>query len=331
MPVPQQVSESLTGEWQIGLFESPCKAPASFCAGCLCPCCCAIQQRNELLDLTGEPYICCAGLCPCGPLGEPQDRNCLYLEGCCCTSLAISGNRFFIQTRFDKMNTACDDCILWATCMIACGVSIASCFIDIPQEVENCVDCMLMIVDGCMLAQQQYELEHVKKNGYALPPQQVMMALPDHQRQVINQGKPTHPGVAAGIIGGAAVIGGTAAGMAAFSGGGGGAGGGGQGGWMNTQAPNGQLWSQYCGASRPQVQNGMLAGPWGECMAWAKLYEKQNPGWENDPTFQGGPAGQIIEALQRAGGDTAAADRLEQACEQAADSGHPLPIINQRA
>ena len=25
-------------------------------------------------DLTGEPYVCCAGLCPCGPLGEPQDH-----------------------------------------------------------------------------------------------------------------------------------------------------------------------------------------------------------------------------------------------------------------
>lgn len=26
-------------------------------------------------DITGEPYVCCAGLCPCGPLGEPQEGD----------------------------------------------------------------------------------------------------------------------------------------------------------------------------------------------------------------------------------------------------------------
>lgn len=26
-------------------------------------------------DITGEPYVCYAGLCPCGPLGEPQEGD----------------------------------------------------------------------------------------------------------------------------------------------------------------------------------------------------------------------------------------------------------------
>mmetsp|Transcript_70863 Transcript_70863/g.133945 ORF Transcript_70863/g.133945 Transcript_70863/m.133945 type:complete len:198 (-) Transcript_70863:123-716(-) len=191
MPVKQVISENLTGQWQIGLFEAPCKAPLEFCFGCCCTCCMAGKQRLDLLDVTGEPYVCCAGMFPCGPLGDPQDRNCAWAEACCCTGCAIAGNRFMIQTRFDRVNTACDECILWVACLAPWVVCILKCFIDVPDEVENLVDCLTMTVNGCMLAQQQKEVDFVKKNGYQGMNPAFMGAMNKAQQHAIGQaGKP---------------------------------------------------------------------------------------------------------------------------------------------
>ena len=53
---------------------------------------------------------------------------------------------------------------------------------------------------------------------------------------------------------------------------------------MNTAAPNGGSWADLCQQHAVTVgSNGMIAGPWGECLAWAVAYEKQNPGWHQDP------------------------------------------------
>lgn len=188
MPVKQQISENFTGKWQHGLFEAPCKAPVDFCFGCCCTCCMAGKQRGDLLDLTGEPYVCCGGLFPCGPLGEPQDRNCMWAEACCCTGCAIAGNRWMVQTRFDRENTACDECILWLACLMPIIICVLKCFIEVPDEVENCVDCFTMIVNGCMLAQQQSEIKYIQSTGYNGPPQKIVGMLNSAQQQAIQQG-----------------------------------------------------------------------------------------------------------------------------------------------
>mmetsp|Transcript_126979 Transcript_126979/g.308695 ORF Transcript_126979/g.308695 Transcript_126979/m.308695 type:complete len:208 (-) Transcript_126979:129-752(-) len=191
MPIKQEVVDQLNGKWQIGLFETPIKAPISFCYGCCCSCCMTCQQRLEILDVIGEPYVCCGGLCPCGPLGEPQDRNCIFLETCCCPGMALSGNRFLVQTRFDRENTCCDNCILWAVCLASWTVCILQCVgVDVPDEVENIVDLAICTVQGCMLAQQQNELEFVKKNGYGGPSPVIMGVLPPHQQNLMQQYKP---------------------------------------------------------------------------------------------------------------------------------------------
>jgi len=96
----------------------------------------------------------------------------------------------YIQTRFDRQNTACDDCILWTTCIISWAVCIANMVMDVPDEIENCVDCMIQIVNGCMLAQQQNEVNHIKRVGYAGPSQNVMQVLSPHQQELMCQGKP---------------------------------------------------------------------------------------------------------------------------------------------
>jgi hypothetical protein len=209
MPVKQEINEALTGTWQIGLFEAPCKAPKDFCLGCFCMCCTSAFQRLELLEFIGEPYVCCGGIFPCGPLGQPQNKNCVWVEACCCTGCSITGTRFLIQTRFDKQNTACDICILWAVCLANWIVCIAQCFVDVPDEIENIVDVLTCIVDGCMLAQQATEIKYQKTLGYSLPNSNVIQVLPPHQQELIQQGKPKQQTMAAGI---GAVLGGAAGG-----------------------------------------------------------------------------------------------------------------------
>uniref|UniRef100_A0A7S1A1W9 Uncharacterized protein n=1 Tax=Noctiluca scintillans TaxID=2966 RepID=A0A7S1A1W9_NOCSC len=212
MPIKAtEITDKLNGEWQVQLFETCFKAPIPFCFGCLCPCCMVCLQRKEILEIVGEPYVCCGGMFPCGPLGSPQNENCLYLEGCCCTGCAISANRYIIQTRFNKRNTACDDCILWAVCIANLLVCIGQ-FVceDMPEGLEECVDCATMIVDGCMLAQHDVELKHIKSNGYQGPASNLVAALPPLQQQMISQGKP------GGMVAGAAVIGAGGAGMAGY-------------------------------------------------------------------------------------------------------------------
>mmetsp|Transcript_44840 Transcript_44840/g.129587 ORF Transcript_44840/g.129587 Transcript_44840/m.129587 type:complete len:210 (-) Transcript_44840:110-739(-) len=190
MPIEKELAEQLSGTWKVELHEAPMAAPLQCCFGCFCTCCAAYQQRNELLDLTGEPYVCCSGLCPCGPLGEPQDRKCLVLEACCCPGLALSGNRFMVQTRFDKMNTACDDCILTTVCLCDCVVTIGSAvYEDFPEEIKVATDCLVMATNGCMHAQQHVEIREIEKSGYDGPSATILSSLPPLQQSMISQGK----------------------------------------------------------------------------------------------------------------------------------------------
>lgn len=191
MPVKKEAAQALTGQWSIGLFEAPCKNPGCFCAGYCCLCCAAYKQREELLQITGEPYVCCAGMFPCGPLGKPQDQNCLICESFCCPSLAVAANRFMVQTRFDKQNTPCDDYIIIFTCIFSWAVFIGRCILGdmIPEELENIADCLVMIVNGCMHAQQDYEIKEIQKSGYQGPPQAVLNSLPPQQAEVLGMGK----------------------------------------------------------------------------------------------------------------------------------------------
>lgn len=112
---------------------------------------------------------------------------------------------------------------------------------------------------------------------------------------------------------------------------------GGAGGFMTTQAPNGMLWQAYCQSQPVRIdENGFPAGAWGECLVWAKVYERRNPQWERDPDYMHeGPCGQVIAGMMRAapghmqGNIEGAANHLEEAAENCAINGRPLPIINE--
>jgi len=266
-----------------------------------------------------------------------------------------------IQTRFDKQNTACDDCILWAACLapwLICCCECAGC--DVPDSIENCVDCMQLVVSGCMLAQQQVEIRHVQKTGFMGAAPGIVAALPPSQQHMISQAKPMGPMATAGVAAGG-LVGGAAGAAAMYSTGradvippapqafgypvrgietahfgsvvd--------QGGFMISMAPNGMSWSHYCAGQQIVIDSstGYLAGSWGECLAWAKVFEIRNPGWADDPCYKTeGPCGQVIQsALQSCphhliASTENAANRLETACEAAASNGFPLPLIGQIA
>lgn len=200
MPMRSQLTQAATGEWSVGLFEVPCHTPLHCFYGACCPWCAAYTQRMELLELTGEPYVCCAGLIPCGPCTEPQDPSCLVCEVCCCTSLAMSANRFMVQTRFNKMNTPCDDCLIVTTCFCNMFLMVAECFCNAPPELEWLVDLLNFSVWGCMHGQQHAEIQELRKHVYQGPPQHLMVLMPPSQLQMV-QWKESggHGGVPLGV------------------------------------------------------------------------------------------------------------------------------------
>lgn len=204
MPMKPQVNGVLTGQWEVEMMKTPCEKPMTCCYGFFCPCCFAYQQREKLLDITREPYVCCAGLCPCGPCGEPCDsRNpWLCLETCCCTNTAIIGNRYMLQTRFNIQNDPCDETLLGIIACLNCLSIIISIFGDrkTAESVEQLTECINASVCACMLTQQDIQLNAIEANcanrPYIKMPGHVLVALPPEQQHMINgfaQLQPTAP------------------------------------------------------------------------------------------------------------------------------------------
>jgi len=138
--------------------------------------------------MTGEEYYCCGGIFPCGPLGKPCDKNCLFLEAGCCPSCAITGNRWIIQTRFIVNNGPCDDFIILFTCIVGWAVCILNMAgVDVPDEIEIAVNFLEDVVFGCMHAQQHRQILHQKqfKSGFQQVPPQIMMLYPDSQQKMM--------------------------------------------------------------------------------------------------------------------------------------------------
>lgn len=192
MPLKADINQVMTGQWEEPMMETPCKKPMTCCYGFCCPCCFAYQQRSELLDLTGEPYVCCGGLYPCCCCGQPcSNRNpWLCLEACCCTNHAIIANRFMLQTRFDIRNDPCDDTLLGIIACINCLACIVEMFADRESArcCEHLAECVNASVCACMLTQQDIKINAIKESGtrFTQIPQAVFVVLPPQQQQMIN-------------------------------------------------------------------------------------------------------------------------------------------------
>lgn len=208
--------------WQVELCSSPCAAPVTCLGGCFCSCCMIYSQRKDILAITNEPYYCLGGACTacsvcpcCRGCAEPVDESmvpcCLGLESCCCCTTALQVNRYLIQTRFGKENSSTDDCIVMcAVCLqtiAACAQCFAclwNCYNDIAgdqqskvdeQQCQNCAntltllsDCLNLTVLGCMLTQQQVEVDYMKSVEYQGCPPQIFSLLPPQQQMMIGGG-----------------------------------------------------------------------------------------------------------------------------------------------
>ncbi|CAL1140491.1 unnamed protein product [Cladocopium goreaui] len=73
-----------------------------------------------------------------------------------------SAGRFMVQTRFDKENTACDDCIITG---------------------------LVMSVQGCMHAQQQIEIDEIKKNGWSGMNPMILQSMPPSQQHMFQKAR----------------------------------------------------------------------------------------------------------------------------------------------
>lgn len=155
--------------WQVSVIESSLRSSISFCYGLWCSCCMVATQRMDILEVIGEPYLCCGGMFSCQPLSDEWDLSCVWCEAFCCCACALAANRFLMQTRFNLQNSNCDNCMLWTTCFIKYGLCLWQCccphIFTIPQDVECCTDIAEVMVEACLLAQQAFELEQVVARG----------------------------------------------------------------------------------------------------------------------------------------------------------------------
>mmetsp|Transcript_32536 Transcript_32536/g.87271 ORF Transcript_32536/g.87271 Transcript_32536/m.87271 type:complete len:196 (-) Transcript_32536:66-653(-) len=190
-PLTQDVADALHEQgtpWKVPMMETATTAPSKFAYGCCCPVCFAYSQRKEILEVTGEDYICCGGMYPCGMLGEPCNENLLFVEVCCCTGCAVGGNRWMLQSRFLKQNDACDDCIICcnaALACMACILQVAGADDDLVDAVHCISELLNCAVTGCMLTQHQIEIESIKEGNVQVDVQKILSKLPPKQQEMI--------------------------------------------------------------------------------------------------------------------------------------------------
>eukprot|EP00913_Durusdinium_trenchii_P020005 g18804.t1 len=185
------IAPYLNREWQVDLYETPMKRPFDCLFGGVC---------------------CCAGLCQFGPLGEPQPEvPGLCCEVLLCPQMALSANRFFVQSRFGLMNTQTDNALMASTAWIGMCANYAACFMemtpawkDFPAsgkvaaeiaskltsmgpELYILADLAFLCLNGCMYAQQQVEIDEMQGRGYRGASQAVLQALPPKLQALMGQ------------------------------------------------------------------------------------------------------------------------------------------------
>jgi hypothetical protein len=89
-------------------------------------------------------------------------------------------------------------------------------FVDIPDEIEALVDLLIQIVNGCMIAQQQVELNYQKSKGYNGIPANIMGAvLNPKQQEMAYKAQVPESSRKGAVVGVATVLGGSAGGAIA--------------------------------------------------------------------------------------------------------------------
>jgi hypothetical protein len=181
MPLPKDLDRHLTGEFSKGLCASMCYSPQSVLCFCVCPLVALHTQRKRMLRITREPYVCCAGLWPCCGCNKPKSDLCLIGEVCACPGLALAGNRFMVQTRLNKKNTGCDNCLQCFQCCVGLECMIARLCCDCSAEDENLRKSTVCVCTESH-CQNDAEIDIMLEKGflYHSPPTGLIQELPAH-------------------------------------------------------------------------------------------------------------------------------------------------------
>ena len=183
MPLPSDIERHLTGEFNEGCCGSICGNLYSCCYFSLCPHCALHSQRSQILDITGEPYVCCGGTWPCCGCDKPKSKSCLCLEVCLFPNMALGANRFLVQTRFNKRNAWMDNCCKIGNLCVSCEFCLLNtvCCCGCTDEQKNLVKSATCIC-ACTHCQNAGAIHDVKtgKVRYQAPPAGVVGELPQH-------------------------------------------------------------------------------------------------------------------------------------------------------
>lgn len=181
MPLPQDIERHLTGSFTHGSLGSICASPAQCCFFWFCAPCAVYGQRRRILAVTKEPYVCCAGVWPWCGFNEQKDEACLIPEVICCSGCAMAGNRFMVQTRFNKKNSGMDNVLKVFHSCVGCAFSIGRNCVPCTVEQENIckATCCVCPVTFC---QNAAEMDSMLEQGvmYHSPPVGVISELPVH-------------------------------------------------------------------------------------------------------------------------------------------------------
>jgi hypothetical protein len=182
MPLPNDIERHLTGEFSSGCCGSILGNLGSACCLVFLTPCAIARQRRQILDITGEPYVCCGGTWPCCGFDQPREgRCCLHLEVFCVPHMALAANRFLVQTRFNKRNSWMDNCCKIANVCVSCEFCFLKMCCGCTNEQKNLVKSATCICafTHCQNAGAIKEI----KNGrikYQGPPAGVVSELPQH-------------------------------------------------------------------------------------------------------------------------------------------------------
>jgi len=156
-----QDREGYSGEWDQSMMEQPCSNCPCFCISCWCGCCVAYKQRERILDILNAEYRPCGGYFCCCETPECPKIPFLCCEACCCTWTAVMVNRYMIRDMYNLQLDPCDECLLYCACICSWLVCILQILGVISDDglVEQLVDCFIMTVMGCSLAQNEHELD----------------------------------------------------------------------------------------------------------------------------------------------------------------------------
>ena len=194
MPLPKAVDRHLTGEFHDGLCGSMTNNCMECCFFTYLPPCAVYVQRQRLLKLTREPYVCCAGLWPACGFDRPRAEMWMIAEMYLCLGIAFAGNRFMVQTRLNRKNTSCDDCLRCThICthlqFMLCCKPICGCTRE-QESLFKAHSCTLV----CSHCQNATEIRLIEDamtrgdllvgGGLVIPPQGVIEELPNHFAQV---------------------------------------------------------------------------------------------------------------------------------------------------